>query len=141
MKGFARTLLALGALSMPVLVTGCGSTEYQVRGSDRAAGADALIQVEDFEGARHQVRVSFSNLPPADRIGTGNTTFIVWSISRNQSPRNEGPVDYDPDARTGVAVFVTAEQALTVRVTAERNATVNTPSDQTIIQRAINSDD
>lgn len=140
MKSFARPLLIVAALALPALAA-CGSTEYQVRGSERAAGSDALIQVEDFEGGRHQVRVSFTNLPPADRIGSGNTTFIVWSISRNQPPRNEGPLEYDADARTGLGTFVTAETSLTVRVTAERTATVNTPSDATIIQKQISTDD
>ncbi len=140
MKRFARPMVVVVALALPAYAA-CGSTEYQVRGSERASGSDALIQVEDFEGGRHQVRVSFTNLPPPDRIGTGNTTFVLWSISRNQPPRNEGPLEYDADGRTGLGTFVTAETSLTVRVTAERSASSNTPSDQTVVQKQISTDD
>lgn len=140
MKRFANPLLAIVALALPAYAA-CGSADIRVQGSERAAGADALIQVEDFEGGRRQVRVSFTNLAPANRIGTGNTTFIVWSISRNQPPRNEGPLEYDADARTGLGTFLTSEASITVRVTAERTATVNTPSDQTIIQKQISTED
>lgn len=132
------TILACSLLAATVLgLVACGSNEYVVTGSERAAGADGTITVEELDGGNVLVNVAFENLPPPDRIGQGLTTYIVWFKVEGQQPSMAGALAYDADNRTGSMQATSPHSKLEVIVTAEKAGNATSPSEFVVAKRAV----
>lgn len=129
----ACSLLAATTLSL----VGCGSNEYVVTGTERAAGTDGTITVEELEGGNILVNVSFEHLPPPDRIGQGLTTYVVWFKREGGQPTIAGALAYDADNRTGSMQATSPFGKLEVMVTAEKSTTVTSPSEFVVAKRQV----
>ncbi len=135
------TILACSLLAATVLsLVGCGSNEYVVTGSERAAGADGTTTVEEHEGGNVLVNVSFENLPPPDRLGQGLTTYIVWFKPEGAGPAMAGALAYDADNRTGSMQATSPHAKLEVIVSAEKGANAASPSEYVVAKRQVADD-
>lgn len=133
-----RTILLVLALSSGLLGTACGSDEFQVVGTPRAAGADGTVTVEEIEGGNYLVLVEVEHLPPPDRIAEDATVYVVWIKPEDGAPVKAGRLEYDPDERTGTVRATTpAAETFFVLITAEPDDTTNEPSDAIVVQREV----
>jgi hypothetical protein len=138
---FTARLLAVLALSLSLALTGAGcgggSRTFDVRGTQRDPGADARVQVERIEGGNHLITISVTNLTPPDRLGSGNSTFLVWVRQEGGSTALGSQLAYQPDSRTGRATLTTPATHFTLMITAERNAQAASPSEFVVFQQEI----
>jgi hypothetical protein len=118
----------------------CGSNEFVVTGTERAAGADGTITVEELEGGNVLVNVNFENLPPPDRLGQGLTTYVVWFKPASAGPAMAGALAYDADNRTGAMQATSPHATLEVIVSAEKALNAASPSEFIVAKRAVTAD-
>lgn len=83
------------------------------------------------------VNVAVDNLPPAERLGSELRIYAVWFIVNGQPPQKAGNLEYDPDARTGRMMATTPHRQFTLKITAESDGSVVSPSDVVIANRQI----
>src|SRR5688572_16327348 len=138
MEGFMhRGLLLAGLLALAGLF-GCGGTqEYSLTSTSRAPGGDGNVMLEEIEGGNMLVTVTLSHLPPPNSLGNGLTTYVVWFIGQGRSPQMAARLEYDPDTREASATATTPMRAFELRITAERNANVGSPSEYSVVQRRV----
>ena len=115
-----------------------GPSEFVVVGTARAVGADGLVTMEKADG-NNLVNISLENLPPPGRVSDGATVYAVWFKPQGTTPQMQGSLDYDPDARTGTLQATTPHLALELVISAEVDATVNSPSDVVIVRQEISA--
>lgn len=130
-------MLGLVLTSLPLAACGGGTRTYNIRGSQRDPGSDARVQVESLDGGNHLITLTATNVTPPDRIGTGNTVYLVWIRTPNGQAQMESRLVYQPDQRTGRATITTPQRRFTILVTAEREATVATPSENVVLQQEV----
>ena len=138
MRHYARIARALPlALFALLLFAGCGSQEYTVVGTARAAGAEGTIQVEEIEEGNSLVTIEMAHLPPPDRLAKEHKVYVVWFQEPNGQPQKAGRLSYDPDSREGSMMATSPLNQFTVKISAEKNANVPAPSDIIVAQRKI----
>ena len=126
----------VGAVFLAALA-GCGGpSEYVLTGTQRAAGADGLVTVEEIEGNR-MVTVELEHLPPPNRISESATVYIVWVKPERGQPTMAGRLEYDPDDRVGRTRATTPHDHFTVFVTAEADTTADSPSDVVVARQEV----
>lgn len=127
------------ALVLAFALPACGGpAEYAMTGTARSAGTDGIVTVDEIEGGSLLATVRLEHLPPAERMGDGLTTYIVWFEEEGSSPIKAGILDYDEDERTGVMRATTPSQnQITVIVTAEEDRDANSPSEIVIARRVL----
>lgn len=124
-------LFALLALSA------CGGpSEYVIVGTARAAGADGVITVEATE-SNNMLSIEVENLAPPGRISEGTTVYVVWFKAPTGSPTAQGTLEYDPDDRIGRFTATSPHPELQVIVSAEVDATANSPSEVIILRQDV----
>lgn len=89
------------------------------------------------DGGNRMVRVALSHLPPPGRLGDGMTVCVVWHRTEGGPSQRAGTLDFDAAARIGRSRLTSPDPALTVRVTAEQEAQVGSPSDVRVIEREL----
>jgi len=130
----------LAPLILATLLSACGGTaEFPLVGSSRAPGADGTVQIEQIEGGNRLVTIGVTNLLPPARLGRGLTTYVVWFDGNNQTLK-AGTLQYDDDNREGHMMATTPMASFTVKITAERNANVGSPSDVVVASRRVASE-
>lgn len=133
-----RTILLVLSLGSGLLVTGCGSDEFQIVGTPRAAGTDGTVTVEEIEGGNYLVHVEVQHLPPPDRVAEDASAYIVWIKPEDGSPVKAGRLGYDPDERSGTMQATTpAGGTFFVIITAESDEATNEPSDAIVVEREV----
>lgn len=138
MRTMILTCSLLATTAMGLMA--CGPSEFVVTGTERAAGADGTITVEELEGGNVLVNVTFENLPPPDRLGQGLTTYIVWFKAANGAPSMAGALAYDADNRTGSMQATSPHSDLEVIVSGEKALNATAPSEFVVAKRKINAD-
>jgi hypothetical protein len=138
---FVRTLAAFAlAVALAAGALGCGGPRtYRVAGSQRDPGADATIQIENIAGGNHLVTITVRHLTPPDRLGEGNSTFMVWIRPATGPAALESNLEYNPDTREGTATATTPHPRFTVLITAEADAGAppSGPSDFVVFQQEV----
>lgn len=129
------------ALVSALALVGCGGPlRYTLRGSARAAGADANL-VADVDTSRSLTRLNAraSNLAPPDRIQTGATAFVVWERTDGaQGWVRVSTLDYDPATRVGELRDISVpETRFEIQITAEANAQPLAPSSHVVFTQRI----
>ena len=132
-------LVALSFAVVLVMTAGCGggSHTYDVRGTQRDPGADAHMQVESIEGGNHLITITVRNLTPPDRLGSGNTLFVVWIRQEGGTTSLVSRLEYQQDQRTGRATATTPATHFTLMITAEHQAQVSQPSEFVVFQQNV----
>lgn len=126
--------IAIAALSLAA----CGGPRvYTLRGTQRDPGSDARIQVEQFDGGNYFFTLTATNVTPPDRIGDGNTVYLVWVRGENGQSQMVSRLAYDVDQRTGTARVTTPLRSFTILVTAESDIEVSSPSDNVVLQQEV----
>lgn len=129
-------LLGLALTALPLAACG-GGRNYTLRGTQRDPGADGRVQVESLDGGNSLVTLTATNVTPPDRIGTGNTVYLVWIRTPNGQAQMESRLVYAPDERTGRATITTPQRRFTILVTAERDPNASTPSETIILTQDV----
>jgi hypothetical protein len=135
-----KKLLIIVALTLApsMSLTACGGPdEYALVGTERAAGTDGLLVVEEIEGGNRMLNLTLEHLPPPSRLGQGMTAYIVWLKPANGQPQMASRLAYDEDERTGTATATTPGARFEVLVTAERNANATSPSDVVVARQRV----
>lgn len=135
----------ISSLSFPLvfaalvaLIAGCGGPRtYTLAGTQRDPGVEARVQIENIEGGNHLVTLTVRFLTPPERLGDGNTVFMVWIRQQNGTTSLASQLGYTPDSREGRATATTPHARFTLLVTAERDNTVGAPSDFVILQQEV----
>jgi hypothetical protein len=130
-------MLGLLLTTWPLAACGGGARTYTLRGTQRDPGSDARVQVETLDGGNHLVTLTATNVTPPDRIGTGNTVYLVWIRTPNGQAQMESPLAYQPDQRTGRATVTTPQRRFMLLVTAERDAAAATPSENVVLTQEV----
>lgn len=134
-----RTLILTCSLLVTTMLglTACGSNEFVVTGSERAAGADGTITLEELEGGNVLVNVTFENLPPPERLGQGLSMYLVWFKPEGAGPAVAGRLAYDADNRTGAMQATSPHSKFEVIVSAEKALNAASPSEFVVAKRAV----
>jgi len=136
MKTVAKLLLALSV----VVVAACGPLKYEIKGTSLATGADAVITADvKKDQAMTMLEVKATNLPPPDRVMSGASTFVVWQ--RKDSSANwarVGVLTYDEGKREGQFMATVPELTFEVQITAEREASPESPGPDAVFFQKIN---
>ncbi len=131
-----RLLLAALLLCAPVLGA-CGPTTLMLTGTDRVAGADGELIIEDISGGNKLVTIELEHVPPPGRLGDGLTTYIMWFVPSGQAPAMASVLEFDEDDRIAIGTATTPAAEFEVLVTAEQDRTVAAPSDVVIARRSV----
>ena len=134
----------LTSLLLPaaLALAGCGGgPTYEVGGTSQAAGTDAVITADEIDGGNVEVTVDILHLPPPGRMGRGLTTYVVWFTAPEAPAQKAGVLDYDADDRRGRLRATTPERRFELRVTAERNRNVRSPSETVAVRQTVNVDE
>ena len=118
-----------------------GPDEYAIVGTARAPGSDGAVQLETIEGGNTLVTVAVDHLPPVERLGAGLHAYVVWFVPPGQPPVKAGILEYDPDGRTGRMMATTPHRRFTLKITAEPDASTDSPSDVVVAAREIGESD
>lgn len=127
--------------ALALLLAACGGPqEYAITGTERAAGADGMVVVEEIEGNR-MVSVDLEHLPPPNRISESSTVYIVWIKPDGAAPTMAGRLEYDPEDRAGRMRATTPHINFTVMVTAEADAQAASPSDVVVARQQVSGEE
>ncbi len=125
-------------LGVVALVLGCTPTQqYSVQGAERAAGADAHIEIERQETGNWLVTVEVENLLPPARMAEGLTTYSVWFQASGDQARRAGNLAYDADDRAGQMTATTSRQNFQIILTGEADPDAGSPSDHVVFRQNV----
>lgn len=126
-------LLLSGALA----ACGPSSANYQFRGRDIAAGADADLQLTERD-QNYELDLQVENLLPPERAHAGAQTYAVWIQPKGQqSPTHLGNLQYDDNSRKGELRTVTPHNSFDVFVTAEPSTTPMQPEGPKVLSETV----
>ena len=132
------SLALLGAL----FVGACGAdARYVVIGSTRAPSASGIVELEELDGGSTLVTVHLQYLHPPARVDEGATQYVAWFQGPSGAPVRAGTVTYNPEERTGDLAATAPFTDLTVKITAERDASPVTPSATVIATQSVRIED
>lgn len=130
--------IPLAFFALTAMIAGCGGPRtYTLTGTQRDPGVEARLQIENIEGGNHLVTLTVRFLTPPERLGDGNTVFMVWIRQQNGTTALASQLGYTPDNREGRATATTPHNRFSIIVTAERDATVTAPSDFVVLQQDV----
>ncbi len=81
--------------------------------------------------------IEVENLAPPGRISEGTTVYVVWFKAPTGSPTAQGTLEYDPDDRVGRFTATSPHSELEVVISAEVDATANSPSEVVILRQDV----
>lgn len=136
MKSITKLLLTLAVLA----VAACGPLKYEIKGTSLATGADAVITADvKKDQAMTMLEVKALNLPPPDRVMSGASTFVVWQRKDSSGTwARVGVLTYSDDKREGQFMATVPELTFEVQVTAEREASPESPGPDAVFFQKIN---
>jgi hypothetical protein len=117
-------------------LAGCGGTEYRAGGIGKA---QFEVTLDDRTVAGNfPMTVEIDRLVPPWEVGREYRHFAVWSVPHGErTPRLEGFLDYDRDARSGRLETVTPHDAFAIFVTAERSGIPSEPSEAIVAGQSV----
>jgi hypothetical protein len=134
-----RELSAFACGLAGLIVAGCvqAARTYPLASTRAAPGVAGSVQLEQAEGGQTLVVVELEGLPPPEHFASGLTEFVVWLEDAKGARVKAGPLRYDRDHQAGSLFSTTHFSAFTVRVTGERDAHSDTPSDVLLATRKV----
>lgn len=126
------------ALGLGVVACG-GPLKYQVQSSSRAPGADAKVTADVKEDqSLTELKIEATNLPPADRVSNGATTYVVWHRKDTKSPwARSGGLQYDESSRKAQWQGTVPETSFDLAISAEADASAAAPSGETVFSQRV----
>jgi len=122
-------------MTLALALSACGPTTHSMVGTERAAGADGTLTIENGEG-NQLVTVELVHLPPPARVREGTSVYVVWLTPPGAQPTLAGVLAYDADDRTGTLRATTPHEQFGLIVTAEEAPDVVSPSDAVVARYA-----
>ena len=129
-----RQLISALGVVVCLSTAACGPSTQQARGTERAAGADANVTIENIEGGNRMVVLVVDHLPPPERVAAGHTRYVMWFSKAGQTSVMASTLEYDPGSRRGRARATTPLTGFEIVVTAERAAASATPSEHVVVR-------
>jgi hypothetical protein len=114
-------------------IAGCGlfgpqTQAYPLDVTGNLPAAQGLVTVKPLDNGDNSVEVVVNHLAPPERSTPNATAYVVWFVPRmGGEPQNMGRLALDKNLR-GTFRTKTAFRDFDVRVTAEPNAAVTTPT-------------
>jgi hypothetical protein len=131
-------LTALASIVATIALAACATrAEYVVEGTERSVGVDGLITISPLRADVNHVRVELEHLPPPERHDRRARVFVVWLTPPDGAAIRAGRLAYDRDSRRGLLEATTPNDAIHVRVTAERESAPTTPSEAVVVSRNV----
>lgn len=125
-------------VALSVVLWACGGTsKYGVQGTARAKRTSGVVEVEQIEGSNQLLTLLFEDLPPPAQLGSGLTTYVVWLQASDAVPRRSGALAYDEETHTGNLMATTTQTRFVLKVTAESDPNVRSPSKVLVAERYI----
>lgn len=136
-RRIATALVALG-MCLPA-ATGCaGGQQFRLQAEQGpAARAHGSVQVEAIQGGQCLVLVEVQDLPPPERVASGQRYYAVWLQHEQASPSLIGTLDYNRGLRSGNLLAVSEHSKFTLHITAESNNAPGNPSGLLVTERRI----
>lgn len=133
-----RSALRLVAfVSLVGLGAGCGTSKYQLVGTELAPGADAVVKAKsDSKRNLTMLEVDASHLVPADRVVEGGQAYVIWA-RRDQSVMWSRLGALELDDRDGEANLTVPELNFELIITAEVQAAPVSPSASIVFQTKV----
>lgn len=121
------------------LAAGCTSTvRYALLGTRAYPTTEGEATLEPHEGGGYDLTLEVDNLPTPERLGPGLTTYVLWlTPDGSETPIRAAIVDVVPTTRTGRATAFTATASFKLRVTAEPDANVDSPSETVVVDAVL----
>lgn len=130
------------ACVLALWVGGCGAdARYIVIGSAKAPSASGIVELEELDGGSTLVTVHLQYLHPPSRVEEGATEYVAWFQGPTGAPIRAGAMTYNPEQRTGDLAATAPFRDLTVKITAERDASPVTPSAAVIATQSVRIED
>jgi hypothetical protein len=113
-----------------------GEQTWTMRSIDKAPAAQGKVEVASAKDGNHDVKVEVKHMAPPDKIFEGSTAYVVWLKAENGSFQNVGTLKVDKDLN-GKLETRTPFRTFDVLVTAEKESTVNTPSEHHVMNAKV----
>lgn len=135
------SIAVLGAV-LGLTLAACGAdARYIVIGSARAPSASGIVELEELDEGSTLVTVHIDYLHPPAKIDPQATQYVVWFEGATGAALRAGSLRYNPEARTGDFTATSPFDELTVKVTAEHDASPATPSATVIATQSVRIED
>jgi hypothetical protein len=132
-----RMLLLVAAAVVSLLGCGPGEEIVQVGGTPSSPGTDGQITVEPRPAwGNAYVTVKLTHVTPPERLAGGSQAYVVWDRRAGRAAPL-GVLQFDPESREGTFEGSTTAGEFELVITAERNASVPSPSDHVLLTRAL----
>lgn len=129
------------ALSLSATLLGCGGPlRYTPQGTEKAAGADALIVADiNAEAVITRLDIAIKNLPPPGRLEPGGSDFVVWARKDDDAPwQRIGALKYDGDSRKGELVDASVPQTkFELIISVEKQSDPASPSPTLVVSQKV----
>ena len=79
-------------------------------------------------------------MTPPERLGSGNTTFVLWFRDPRGSSTKASVLEYEPDSRTARATATTPMSRFQAIITVERNGNTAEPGENVIFTQRISAE-
>ena len=138
----AKRFVSIFAFFVVLLLGACGAdARYIVIGSAKAPSASGIVELEELDGGSTLVTVHLQYLHPPARADEGATQYVAWFQGPSGSPVRAGSVQYNAEERTGDLTATAPFDDLTVKITAEHDATPVAPSAVVIATQSVRIED
>jgi hypothetical protein len=128
-------------LSIALLLVACGGPlKYSVASSAKAPGADAKI-VADVKKDQNEtaLEINVENLAPPSRVLEGSSVYVVWQRKDDKAKWSRiGSLKFDEGARKGNFTGSVPETAFDLEISAEKDASAESPSGDAIFAQHVN---
>lgn len=133
-----RSGLRLSAATALLLLSACGADgRYIVIGNASAPSTSGVVEVDALDGDSTQVAIHFEALHAPSRLGDGLKVYMVWFEPLSGSAVRAGELRYDTEARTGDLSQTSPFRQFTLKITAERDTRVSSPSNFVVASQRI----
>jgi hypothetical protein len=131
--------LALSSIALlSGVAAGCGGgQELAMVGTPDVDSVYGGLETEAVEGGQTLVTVELDELPPADRLGEGYTSYVAWVTAEGGQPEWVGELTYESGARKGRLSATTPHERFTFTVTAEASAHPEAPGELVVAEQHV----
>lgn len=138
----AKRLVSGGIVLLALVLGACGAdARYIVIGSAKMPSTSGTVELEELDGGSTLVTVHLQYLHPPARVEEGATQYVAWFQGPSGAPVRAGTLQYNPEERTGDLTATAPFDDLTVKITAEHDATPVTPSSAVIATQSVRIED
>jgi len=124
-------------MATSALLTGCGSTEQKLQGSNITPAAQGTVVTKVDDNNNTNMEVTVKHLAPAQRVLTGATNYVVWVQPEGSAFfQNVGALQVDKNL-DGSHKTTVPYKNFKVMVTPEMSTMTQTPVGPAVFEQAV----